>query len=138
MADNLYKKLYDLNILRRVWHLAINDSRNHPTRGFVASDPEGYYLEFERFLDHEQNKKLLKHLNNIEAVVGAELLRTTITVREFLGLSVGDIVPSELKINQPIGLYINKRRKYDARPGLSGKKRAVQITDTCDLEAQEK
>jgi predicted enzyme related to lactoylglutathione lyase len=34
----------------------------HPTRGFVALDPEGYFLEFERFLDHEQNTKLLKAL----------------------------------------------------------------------------
>ena len=34
----------------------------HPTRGFVALDPEGYFLEFERFLDHEQNRKLLAAL----------------------------------------------------------------------------
>ena len=38
-------------------HPLENGSR-HPTRGFVALDPEGYYLEFERFLPHEQNAKL--------------------------------------------------------------------------------
>lgn len=27
MADSLYKKLYDFNILRRAWHLAISDTR---------------------------------------------------------------------------------------------------------------
>jgi predicted enzyme related to lactoylglutathione lyase len=37
-------------------------SARHPTRGFVALDPEGYFLEFERFLDHEQNVTLLKAL----------------------------------------------------------------------------
>ncbi len=38
-------------------HPLENGSR-HPTRGFVALDPEGYFLEFERFLPHEQNAKL--------------------------------------------------------------------------------
>jgi predicted enzyme related to lactoylglutathione lyase len=37
----------------------VGDATRHPTRGFVAYDPEGYYLEFERFLDHPQNTRLL-------------------------------------------------------------------------------
>ena len=41
---------------------AVGDASRHPTRGFVAYDPEGYFLEFERFLDHEQNAKLLSAL----------------------------------------------------------------------------
>ena len=112
---------------------------------YVSLEPIITKLSAQNWIDATKKKNLdadrlinRRNLNNVEAVVGAELLRTTISVREFLGLCVGDIVPSELKINQPIGLYINRRRKYDARPGLSGKKRAVQITDTCDLEAQEK
>ena len=34
------------------------DATRHPTRGFVAYDPEGYFLEFEDFLDHPQNAKI--------------------------------------------------------------------------------
>lgn len=30
--------------------------------GLVAYDPEGYFLEFERFLDHPQNARLLDAL----------------------------------------------------------------------------
>ncbi|MFO7692711.1 MAG: VOC family protein [Vicinamibacterales bacterium] len=40
----------------------IGNATRHPTRGFVAYDPEGYYLEFERFLDHGQNTRLLEAL----------------------------------------------------------------------------
>jgi lactoylglutathione lyase len=40
----------------------VRDATRHPTRGFVAYDPEGYFLEFERFLDHPQNSKLLEAL----------------------------------------------------------------------------
>lgn len=36
----------------------LGDAKRHPTRGFVAVDPEGYFLEFETFLDHPQNAKL--------------------------------------------------------------------------------
>lgn len=40
----------------------VRDATRHPTRGFVAYDPEGYFLEFERFLVHPQNENLLKAL----------------------------------------------------------------------------
>jgi predicted enzyme related to lactoylglutathione lyase len=43
-------------------HSPIKNSIRHPTRGFVAFDPEGYYLEFERFLEHRQNVAFLKRL----------------------------------------------------------------------------
>ena len=36
----------------------VSNATRHPTRGFVAYDPEGYFLEFETFLDHPQNAAL--------------------------------------------------------------------------------
>jgi len=36
-----------------------------PHDGFVAIDPEGYFLEFERFNPHEENTELLPHLAGI-------------------------------------------------------------------------
>ena len=41
----------------------VRDGTRQPTRGFVAIDPEGYFLEFERFLDHPQNARLLQALS---------------------------------------------------------------------------
>ncbi len=40
----------------------LRDAARHPTRGFVAEDPEGYFLEFERFLPHARNSRLLAAL----------------------------------------------------------------------------
>jgi predicted enzyme related to lactoylglutathione lyase len=37
-----------------------------PHGGFVAIDPEGYYLEFERFNPHEENARLMPLLDQIE------------------------------------------------------------------------
>ncbi len=46
----------------------LGDAARHPTRGFVAYDPAGYFLEFERFLDHPQNVKLHAHLEGVKSV----------------------------------------------------------------------
>jgi len=42
----------------------LRDGTRHPTRGFVAIDPEGYFLEFEWFLDHPQNALLRQALGH--------------------------------------------------------------------------
>lgn len=51
----------------------ISDSSRHPTRGFVAFDPEGYFLEFERFLEHPQNLNLQKRLAFRDSIYPAKV-----------------------------------------------------------------
>ncbi len=46
----------------------LGDATRHPTRGFVALDPEGYFLEFETFLDHPQNVKLHAGLKSTQSL----------------------------------------------------------------------
>jgi glyoxylase-like metal-dependent hydrolase (beta-lactamase superfamily II)/predicted enzyme related to lactoylglutathione lyase len=46
----------------------VRDASRHATRGFVAYDPEGYYLEFEKFLDDPENEKLHDWLVGAESV----------------------------------------------------------------------
>jgi len=49
-------------------HSPLRNSTRLPIRGFVARDPEGYFLEFETFLEHDRNKKLLTILNKTPAL----------------------------------------------------------------------
>lgn len=63
------------------WPLA--NATRHPTRGFVAMDPSGYYLEFETFLEHPQNKKINDQLHQIKpvtAAVGENSTRNELTI----------------------------------------------------------
>ena len=46
--------------------LSVTDGRPHD--GFVAIDPEGYFLEFERFNPHPENDRLMPVLDGIEAL----------------------------------------------------------------------
>lgn len=67
--DEWYQYLVDHGV--GMEHTLKNGTR-HPTRGFVALDPEGYFLEFETFLEHEQNDELRERLSKIEAVYPAD------------------------------------------------------------------
>ena len=46
-------------------HSPLSESSRLPIKGFVALDSEGYYLEFETFKKHEQNKNILPLLKKI-------------------------------------------------------------------------
>lgn len=84
--------------------------------------------------DREINRQ---NLGGVKVEACATLLDTTLRMRDFLSLKVGDVIPTETKIGEPAEIYVNHRRKYIARPGLSGKKRAVQILEVLDHEEQE-
>jgi len=58
-------------------------AEGRPHDGFVAIDPEGYLLEFERFNPHPENEALLPILNEVEAIYpdGAETAPGVITTR---------------------------------------------------------
>ena len=71
----------------------------------------------------------VRNLNDINTDLSVQLLNVDLRVREFLELKVGDVIPAEKRIHQPVDVYINSRKKYLAKPGLSGKKRAVQIVE---------
>ena len=79
----------------------------------------------------------MRNLSLVSADLSAELLNTNLKVRDFMQLKVGDIMPSEKKINLPIEVYVNKCKILLARPGLSGKKRAFQVIKVCDYESKE-
>jgi len=58
-VDAWYEYLVSRGVRMRA---PLRDGARHPTRGFVAIDPEGYFLEFEWFLDHPQNTLLRQAL----------------------------------------------------------------------------
>ncbi|MCJ7681168.1 MAG: VOC family protein, partial [Candidatus Aminicenantes bacterium] len=63
--DDWYDYLKNQNVPLRG---EVKNATRHPTRGFVAYDPEGYYLEFEIFLDDPENAVLLDRLKGETSV----------------------------------------------------------------------
>jgi flagellar motor switch protein FliM len=58
-----------------------------------------------------------------------ELGGSTITVQELLGLTVGDVLQLDTKFEEDLLLRIGQREKFKCKPGLSGSKVAIQITE---------
>jgi len=81
----------------------------------------------------ETDKKInLQNLQTIDARMTAVLLDTGIRMSDFLRMKTGDIIPSEKKITEDIDIFVNKRKKFIAKPGLSGKKKAFQVVEVYD------
>ena len=103
---------------------------------YVSIEPIINKLSGQNWIDATKKKNLdidhnlnLNNLYSIKSELSAELLKTNITMSEFLSLKVGDIIPSEKRISSPIDVYVNSRKKYTGQPGLTGKKKAFQVID---------
>ena len=70
-----------------------------------------------------------ENLLSLTVPLRVELAQTEVRIRDFINMQVGDVVTTEQKINQDIIGYINNRKKYSGRPGLSGKKKGFMITN---------
>ena len=60
---------------------------------------------------------------NLEVVLGEAAL----TVNNFLHLEVGDILPLNVKITDPLQMYVEDRLHYLIKPGELNGKMAAQI-----------
>ncbi|RKX20489.1 MAG: flagellar motor switch protein FliM [Candidatus Zixiibacteriota bacterium] len=103
---------------------------------YVSLEPIINKLSGQNWIDATKKKNLdidknvnLSNLYSVKSELSAELLKTNISMSEFLSLKVGDIIPSEKKISSPIDIFVNSRKKYAGQPGLTGKRRAFQVTD---------
>lgn len=111
---------------------------------YVSLEPIVTRLSAQNWIDATKKKNLdedrstnVHNLKKVDTEVAAVLLKSGIKMRDFLKLELGDIVPSEKKIDQPIQVTVNRRNKFAARPGLAGKKRAFQVIDVYDQIAEE-
>jgi len=87
-----------------------------------------------------ENLNVLKDkLATVDVNVVAEIGKINIPVREVLSLQVGDVVRLyNTRIGDPYSLNIGNKRKFLCRPGVIGKKMAVQvIKKTAELEQEE-
>ena len=87
-----------------------------------------------------ENLNVLKEkLATVDVNVVAEIGKINVPVREVLSLNVGDVIRLyNTKIGDPYSLNIGNKRKFLCRPGVIGKKMAVQvIKKIAELEQEE-
>lgn len=85
----------------------------------------------------ESREKIEKGINKVDVDVIAELGHASLTVDDFLKLTVGDVIKLDTKSSSPIKVYVGNEECYYAKPGLSGKNMGVMILDITDKEVSE-
>lgn len=112
---------------------------------YVALEPIITKLSGQNWIDATKRKNVeadrdinIANVKEVNSEVSAVLLRSCIKMRDFLSLKEGDIIPSEKRIHQPIDICVNRRKKFEARPGLAGKKRAFQVVSAYDKISKER
>jgi flagellar motor switch protein FliM len=87
-----------------------------------------------------ENLNILKDkLANVDVNVVAEIGKIPIPVRDVLALRIGDMVRLyNVRVGDPFSLNIGNKKKFLCRPGVIGKKMAVQIIKKiAELEQEE-
>lgn len=89
-----------------------------------------YWMQTEKKDSDPKTVQLLEEkIRTSKIPVVAELGRATITVKEFLQLSVGDCIHLNKPIHEPITVKVGHIPKFLAQPGKMKSKMAVQILD---------
>jgi flagellar motor switch protein FliM len=76
----------------------------------------------------EEKQALELRVNKIKVPVIAELGTSNISVREFLNLSVGDVVQLDRDANSELKIRVGEKQKFTGLPGLVRGRVAVQIS----------
>jgi flagellar motor switch protein FliM len=87
-----------------------------------------------------ENLNILKDkLATVDVNVVAEIGKIQVPVRDVLSLRTGDIVRLyNVRVGDPFSLNIGNKRKFLCRPGVIGKKMAIQVVKkTAELEQDE-
>jgi len=77
----------------------------------------------------EETEFIKKRINTTNLNVIAELGKTTISINDLLNLDVGDVIVLDKNTDQPLDIKIGESYKFNAQPGVVGKKIAIQILD---------
>ncbi|WP_196604732.1 flagellar motor switch protein FliM [Pectinatus haikarae] len=88
--------------------------------------------------EHPEEVDMLKRkLRRAIVPVSVELGRLSLAINEFLTLGMGDTLRLNTKVDDELVCIVGERPKFYCRPGIIGKRSAVQITKVIESEDEE-
>jgi flagellar motor switch protein FliM len=95
-----------------------------------------WFQENDEEILKESRQKLRNRLNIVDVYLSAVLGKTTITVENFLNLSIGDIITLDEKTDEPVKLMVEDKAYFYAKPGTINKNMGVEILDIIDKDVE--
>jgi flagellar motor switch protein FliM len=89
-----------------------------------------WYSSVRRGATTENLNILRERLSTIDVTLVAEIGSINLTVRDVLALRRGDVIRLyNVRVGDPMTLFIGNKRKFLCSPGVVGNKLAVQVTE---------
>ena len=112
-------------------------------RPYITLEPVMDKLNTKFWYSNMQERSGMEYAEAIESLISKAVIpvkailgNSVISVSDFSGLQVGDIVRLDTKVNQELDVYVGDIKKFTALPGASGKDYAVRITSVIREEQQ--
>jgi flagellar motor switch protein FliM len=97
-----------------------------------------WYSSVRRGATTENLNVLKEKLSTVEIPIIAEIGKIQVSVRDVLSLRAGDVVRLyNVKVDDPMVLNVGNKKKFLCRPGVIGRKMAVQIVKKLEDVGQE-
>ncbi|MFD2613012.1 flagellar motor switch protein FliM [Paenibacillus gansuensis] len=96
-----------------------------------------WFVSQKRTRAPEEQEVLQSRLTKAKLPIIAELGNSHISVREFLGLMVGDVITLDTKTDEPLNVKVGERLKFHGSPGSTKGRMAVQISEIVSEGAEE-
>lgn len=88
-----------------------------------------WFTSISRTSSEDKSSNLQRVIEKTTLSFAAVLGETVLTVKELLELQVGDVIPLEQKKEKDIEVYVGGRLKFFGKPGLTGNRMALKITN---------
>ncbi|MEW5692775.1 MAG: flagellar motor switch protein FliM [Candidatus Hydrogenedentota bacterium] len=92
-----------------------------------------WYASIRKGGSSESMQALRKRISNIYVPIVAELGATKVSFDQILSLQTGDVIKLDNKHKEDITVKVGLQTKFKCRPGVSGSKKAIQITGIADV-----
>ncbi len=78
-------------------------------------------------------ERLLSSKVNLSIILG----KVNLTVRDFMELSKGDVLPLDKLANEPLNMYVEDKRCFLVQPGIYKDKLSVQVIDIVEKDVEQ-
>ncbi|MDA0748086.1 MAG: flagellar motor switch protein FliM [bacterium] len=101
---------------------------------YFTLEPVMAYLNVRTWASREKGRRestrdeRLLQLDRVFAPIRAVLGRATVSLGEVMNLQEGDVLRLDTSVKEDAIVFVGTRPKFQGRPGLAGKRRAIQLT----------
>ncbi|MDR2581073.1 MAG: flagellar motor switch protein FliM [Fibromonadaceae bacterium] len=92
------------------------------------------WISAQKTTTQETRRMVERELTSTNAMLRAEIGATQFSVRDFLQLSIGDVIVLDKLAQSDLVMFIEDRPKFLGKPGVIGRAKSFQITGIIDRE----